>query len=117
MPVKIEGMTLYDVDELAEMFGVHADSVRAMLASGKLRGRKLLRRWFVSDADLRAYFGQADLSDLSEEELRTVLSDLSAEELRAAQARTQAVLKRAREVQGKLQALQAKQEAGPKGDG
>ncbi len=66
MPVKIgEDLVLYDVEELASLFGVQEKTVRQLFRAGKLQGRKLARRWYTTEEHLRAYFDQqeTDLED------------------------------------------------------
>lgn len=56
MSIKVGGLTAYTVEELSEMLGVHPKTIRAMLHDGKLKGRKLARRWYVTDEALKEYF-------------------------------------------------------------
>ncbi len=61
MPVKIgEDLVLYDVEELASLFGVQEKTVRQLFRDGKLKGRKLARRWYTTEEDLREYFSQSE---------------------------------------------------------
>jgi len=61
MPVKIgEDLVLYDVEELASLFGVQEKTVRQLFRDGKLQGRKLARRWYTTEEHLRAYFDQQE---------------------------------------------------------
>lgn len=54
--LKIADMKLYDVQDLAELLGLHEKTVRALLRNGTLKGNKLAKKWYVSDKELRAYF-------------------------------------------------------------
>lgn len=57
MPVKIgEDLELYNVEELAQLFGVQEKSIRELFKKGKLKGRKLARRWYTTAEELREYF-------------------------------------------------------------
>lgn len=60
MPIKLENLTLYSVEELASLFGVQRNTVRNLLKSGALRGRKLARKWYVTEENLQAYFAEQD---------------------------------------------------------
>ena len=61
MPVKIgEDLVLYDVEELASLFGVQEKTVRQLFRDGKLKGRKLARRWYTTEEELRDYFSQPE---------------------------------------------------------
>ena len=59
---KIGGLTLYNVEELSELLGVQERTIRAYLRDGKLKGRKMARKWYVTEEALREYFeeGQED---------------------------------------------------------
>ena len=60
MPKKIGDLELYDVEELAELLGIQAKTIRKLLREGRIRGRKLARRWYVSAASIEEYFGQQE---------------------------------------------------------
>jgi len=62
MPKVIAGMELYDVDELSDVLGVQERTVRAYIKDGKLKGRKLAKRWYVTADSLRDYFEQPEQS-------------------------------------------------------
>ncbi|HEC23393.1 MAG TPA: DNA-binding protein [Chloroflexi bacterium] len=49
-------MTLYTVAELAEMLEVSEGTLARYLRAGVLQGRKMGRRWYVSDQNLHDYF-------------------------------------------------------------
>lgn len=68
MPVKIgEDLVLYTVEELAEAFGAQEKTIRKLLKDGKLRGRKLARRWYTTEEDLREYFSRTE-AELEQQE-------------------------------------------------
>lgn len=60
MPVKLGDLELYDVDELSRMLGIQARTLRKLLHDGKLKGRKLAKKWYVSSESLRAYFQEPE---------------------------------------------------------
>ena len=60
MPRKIGDITLYSVEELSELLGIQETTIRKYLRDGKLRGRKLARRWYVSEESLAAYFREQE---------------------------------------------------------
>jgi len=61
MPVKIgEDLVLYTVEELSELFDVQAKTIRRMLRDGEIKGRKLARRWYTTEEELRDYFLQPE---------------------------------------------------------
>ena len=64
MPIKLENLTLYSVEELAKLFDVQENTVRNLFKSGKLQGRKLARRWYTTDEELRDYFSRSEAETL-----------------------------------------------------
>ncbi len=61
MPVKIgEDLVLYTVEELSELFDVQAKTIRRMLRDGEIKGRKLARRWYTTEEELKEYFLQPE---------------------------------------------------------
>jgi excisionase family DNA binding protein len=60
MPVKIGDLTLYTVEELSELFDVQAKTIRRMLRDGEIKGRKLARRWYTTEEELKDYFLQPE---------------------------------------------------------
>lgn len=60
MPVKIGDLTLYTVEELSELFNVQAKTLRRMLKDGEIKGRKLARRWYTTEDELKDYFLQPE---------------------------------------------------------
>ncbi len=69
MSIQVGDMKLYEVEELAEMLGVGAPTIRRYLREGQLKGRKLAKRWYVSEENLKEYF-QPELSNNSSEEAK-----------------------------------------------
>ena len=65
MSRKLGGLELFTVEELSELLGVQERTIRRMLKDGRLQGRKLARRWYVSEDSLREYFSQAEDEDKS----------------------------------------------------
>ena len=55
MSVKIGELELYTVDELSTL-GIQERTIREYLKAGKIRGRKLAKRWYVTEEALREYF-------------------------------------------------------------
>lgn len=64
-------LRLYTVEDLAERLGVHIDTVRDLLRRGKLKGKKLAKRWYVPEQALEAYFLSDAFESESESESRT----------------------------------------------
>jgi len=60
MPNKIRDIVLYSVPELSHTLNVTAVTVRKYLKQGKLKGKKVMGKWFISDEDVREFFKDAD---------------------------------------------------------
>lgn len=56
MPKTIGGLVLYSVEDLAKELDMSPRTVRLMLNDGRLKGRKLGGRWYVSEGQLRDFF-------------------------------------------------------------
>ena len=70
MSIQVGDMKLYDVEELAEMLNVGTPTIRRYLREGKLRGKKMAKRWYVSEEALKEYFQPEEVSELQPEEAR-----------------------------------------------
>lgn len=68
MSIQVGDMKLYDVDEVAEMLSVGEPTIRRYLRQGKLKGKKLAKRWYVSEENLKDYFQPEEVSELQPEE-------------------------------------------------
>ncbi|MDI6751626.1 MAG: helix-turn-helix domain-containing protein [bacterium] len=58
MATQIGDIRLYSLKELSNVFKVTIETLRYYLASGRIKGRKMGTRWFVTEDSLREYFGQ-----------------------------------------------------------
>lgn len=70
MSIQVGDMKLYDVEELAEMLDVGLPTIRRYLREGKLKGKKLAKRWYVSEESLKDYFQPEEASELQPEEAK-----------------------------------------------
>jgi len=68
MSIQVGDMKLYDVEEVAEMLSVGEPTIRRYLRQGKLKGKKLAKRWYVSEEALKDYFQPEEVSELQPEE-------------------------------------------------
>ena len=66
MPIRLEGMTLYTVKDIEELLGIGNSTVRRYIAEGRLKGRKMARRWYIPAESLLDYFRSVDLEPPSE---------------------------------------------------
>ena len=56
MPTTIRDKTLYSVPELSQKLNVTAVTIRNYLKQGKLKGQKVMGRWFILDDDIVEFF-------------------------------------------------------------
>jgi hypothetical protein len=56
MAIKLGDLTLFDVTELSKKFAVNPVTVRGYMRSGRLKGRKIGRKWYLTEEALREYF-------------------------------------------------------------
>ena len=70
MSIQVGDMKLYEVEELAEMLNVGEPTIRRYLREGRLKGKKLAKRWYVSEEALKDYFQPQEVSELQPEEAR-----------------------------------------------
>jgi len=56
MSIQVGDMKLYAVEEVAEMLSVGEPTIRRYLRQGQLKGKKLAKRWYVSEEALKEYF-------------------------------------------------------------
>lgn len=56
MPIQLGNLTLFDVRELSKKFGLNPVTIRTLFRRGKLTGRKIGKRWYISEEALRDYF-------------------------------------------------------------
>jgi excisionase family DNA binding protein len=60
MVAKIGGLTLYSVEDLAEILGIQERTLRKFIREGKLKGKKLAKKWYVTEENLKAYFSSVE---------------------------------------------------------
>jgi len=60
MSKKVGGLELFTVEELSRLLNIQERTIRKLLKAGKLKGRKLARRWYVAEDHLRDYFNQQE---------------------------------------------------------
>ncbi len=62
MSIKLGDLELFTVEELSERLGIQERTIREYLKSGKLKGRKMARRWYISAENLRKFFAAEEAS-------------------------------------------------------
>ena len=58
MPTTIREKTLYSVPELSQKLNVTTVTIRNYLKQGKLKGQKVMGRWFILGDDIEGFFGE-----------------------------------------------------------
>ena len=56
MIIKIDEDAIYDVPELSSLLGLHERTVRKLIGEGRIKGKKLGRKLYVTGKALRDYF-------------------------------------------------------------
>jgi excisionase family DNA binding protein len=56
MPIQLGTLVLYNVEEFSAKFGLHVVTVRKLIRQGRIKGRKMGNRWYVSEDAFRDYF-------------------------------------------------------------
>ena len=60
MPIQLGNLTLFSVDELSKKFHLNPVTVRRLFREGRLQGRKVGKRWYLTEEALRSYFDKAE---------------------------------------------------------
>jgi len=55
MPLEFSGLKLYSVDEVAEMLKSTKPTIRAYFREGKIKGRKIIGKWYITEDNLKKY--------------------------------------------------------------
>jgi len=58
--IKIGDIKAYDVQELAKLFDMTPQSVRKFIREGRIKGRKVGTRWYVTEEAIRDYLMGVD---------------------------------------------------------
>jgi len=59
MSIQFGNLTLFSVEEISEKFNLHPVTVRRLFRQGRLQGRKVGKRWYLTEEALRSYFEAA----------------------------------------------------------
>ena len=51
----VNGMKIYEVEDLVELLGITRVSVQRYLREGRIKGIKIGRRWHVTEGNLKAF--------------------------------------------------------------
>jgi len=58
MPTKIKDITLYSVSEVSNKLNVTPVTIWKYLKQRKLKGQKVMGKWFISEDDLTEFFDE-----------------------------------------------------------
>jgi len=58
MPLEVSGIKLYSVGEVAEMLKSTKPTMRAYFREGKLIGRKISGKWYITEDNLKKYLSE-----------------------------------------------------------
>lgn len=53
--IKVEELTVYDVEECSKMLNIHPNTVRRYVRSGKLKGQRVGGKWYVTADTLKEF--------------------------------------------------------------
>jgi excisionase family DNA binding protein len=56
MPIQVGTLKLYVVKELCKIFSLHPVTIQRYLKAGRLRGKKIGKKWYVTEEAFRDYF-------------------------------------------------------------
>ena len=62
MTSKIRDTTFYSVIELSQKLNVTPVTIWKYLKQGRLKGKKVMGRWFISDEDVTEFFTNTPMS-------------------------------------------------------
>lgn len=60
MPIQFGNLTLFSVEEISKKFSLNPVTVRRLFREGRLQGRKVGKRWYLTEDALRSYFEAAN---------------------------------------------------------
>ena len=58
--IEIGDIKAYDVQEIAKMFDMTPQSIRKFIREGRIKGRKVGTRWYVTEEAIRDYLMGVD---------------------------------------------------------
>jgi len=61
--ITVDDITLFDLDELTKKLKVSERTLRNYLTTGELKGRKVGRRWYVTEQALKTFLTAEQAQD------------------------------------------------------
>ncbi len=68
MPVRLGELEVFTLDELEERLSIQKFTLRRYLKAGRLKGRKIANRWYVTAESLREFFEPEDMAETARPE-------------------------------------------------
>lgn len=68
----VEKTKFYQVEEVAEIIGLDEATVRMFLRHGHLRGRRIGKRWYVTEPDLQAFIDNEAVAQAEADRLAAI---------------------------------------------
>ena len=56
--MKVEDDVLYDVAGLCKVLGITEKTARKLFREGKIKGKKLAKKWYVPGSSIKSYFSE-----------------------------------------------------------
>jgi len=57
---QIGDLKLYSVEDLSKLLDIQEKTIQQYLKAGKIKGRKLALRWYVTEQDMKDYFSHKE---------------------------------------------------------
>lgn len=68
--IKFDNLTLYTIEEAAEILPIHYQTIRRYIKSGRLKGRKVGAKWFIDDDSIKALLASSVVSSEDGDEVK-----------------------------------------------
>jgi excisionase family DNA binding protein len=74
MPTELAGATVYTVEDVMAQLGLSTRTVHQYFREGRLQGRKIGRRWYITPEDLQAFITGRGPDDRATAPYRAIIS-------------------------------------------
>lgn len=55
MPIEVGDLKLYDLEDISKITGLHVRTLRSAIRAGKMKARKVGKKFLVKEEDLQAF--------------------------------------------------------------
>ena len=59
-PIIIDGLILYDIKQASKLLQLCTKTMRLLLKTGKIKGKKIGKKWLVSADAIKEYFNETN---------------------------------------------------------